>query len=115
MNSDLDLKPDRYGKVSLHGGRAKRLLKWIDDMEYDGMTGLLNSKRFSTIADWASPLYREAWRGFAEFTDSDRYLLPQRAEWLDVDALLDASCIHCSSLWRLQKRVFTRSDISMFL
>lgn len=36
-----------------------------------------------------SPLYREGCRGFANFTDSDRYLLPQRAEWLSVDALLE--------------------------
>jgi restriction system protein len=88
MNSDLDLKLNRYGKVLLRG-RTRRLLKWIEDMEYDGMTALLNSDGFSSIADWTGPLCREAWLGFAEFTDSDRYLLPQRAEWLNVDALLE--------------------------
>lgn len=92
MDSNLDLKPNRFGRMAIgpgHGSTTQRLVKWIEDMEYDGVTALLNSEYFSGIANLTSPLYREGCRGFANFTDSDRYLLPQRAEWLSVDALLE--------------------------
>src|ERR1017187_2202446 len=91
MASISDLKFDRDHKEWQRFGRnTRRLLKWVLDLEYDGVTALLNSKYFSEIANWPSRLFREGWEGFAEFTDSDRYLLPQRrAEWLSVDALFD--------------------------
>ncbi|MFZ0744515.1 MAG: restriction endonuclease [Terracidiphilus sp.] len=58
-------------------------------MEYDGLTALLNNKNFSQIADWPGPLHQDRWRGFVAYTDSDRYLLPQRPEWLSIDALFE--------------------------
>ena len=65
---------------------AKRLQQWIVDMEYDGMTALLNSESFSAITSYPF-IYRENWQGFARVTDSDRYLLPNRTKWLNTDAL----------------------------
>jgi restriction system protein len=89
MSSTPDLKLSRYDKEWRRFGRStRRLLEWVVDLEYDGMTALLYSQWFSRIADWPGFVHREGWRGFADFTDSDRYLLPQRrAEWLSVDAL----------------------------
>lgn len=45
MDSNLDLKPNRFGRMAIgpgHGSTTQRLVKWIEDMEYDGVTALLN-------------------------------------------------------------------------
>src|ERR1017187_3589449 len=92
MNSISDLKANRYDKEwQRYPRRIRRLLEWVVDMEYDGMTALLNSESFSVITSYAflsRALIRGQWRGFTRVIDSDRYLLPERTEWLGVDALL---------------------------
>ena len=66
----------------------KRIPKWVEDMTYDGMTGRLNAENLSVLTSSRFFFRQEHWQSFSGITDSDRYSLPNRTEWLGVDELL---------------------------